>query len=99
MVAVGNALAGVPPRRSGSVEQTTPLATPPPPRSEWPIIGLPALLQLVDWLHSRRQNAQQGGPSCVHTGQSLSPPAPDHGGRPTGPPPPLADSPRRAPRA
>jgi hypothetical protein len=50
-VAVGSALAGVPPRSSGSVEQETHLVTPPRPTSEVPIIGFSALLQLVEWCH------------------------------------------------
>src|SRR5262245_4900775 len=75
------------------------LVTPPASPSELPIIGLPALLQLADWFPSRRLNYQQGASSGVNDGQTLSPPAPDHGGLPSGPTPLLADTPRRLPRA
>jgi hypothetical protein len=56
-------------RPSGSVEQTARPVTPPPSPSEWPLIGLPALLQLVDWFHARRQKAQRGGPSLSSAGR------------------------------
>src|SRR3954452_18378104 len=85
-------------RTSGSVEQTAHLVTPLPSPSESPIIGLPALLQLVDWFHQRRLNPQPGEPSCLDTAQPTSPPAPDLGSSPAGPTPPLADTPGREPR-
>ena len=75
-VAVGNALSGVPPRRSGSVEQTAHLVTPGQTPSTVPIIGLPALLRLVEWYQERRRKTEQGGSLCSNLEPSLSPPVP-----------------------
>jgi hypothetical protein len=83
----------------GRVEQTARLVTLPTPPPESPIIGLPALLQLVDWFHARRLKAQHGGPSCLDIRAPLSPPAPDCGSFSAEPAPALADAPRRKPRA
>ena len=58
----------------GSEEQIAHLVTPgqiPPAR---PIIGLPALLRLVEWYQERRRNTQQGGLPCVKLEPPLSPP-------------------------
>jgi hypothetical protein len=96
--AVADAPFPLPAHRTGSVEQTAHPVTPPPSPSDLPIIGLPALLQLVDWFHQRRLNTQPGGPSCLDTTPPPSPPAPDLGSSPAGPTPPLADTPRREPR-
>src|SRR5262249_38759476 len=41
-----------------------------------PIIALPALLRLADWIATRRQAANHGGSSCLALGPALSPPAP-----------------------
>ena len=41
------------------------------------MIGLVALLQLVDWYHARGPSNQQGGLSCVAVEPPLSPPTPD----------------------
>src|ERR1700677_5001540 len=65
--------------RSGCEEQNARLVTPgqiPPTR---PIIGLPALLRLVEWYQDRRRNTQQGGLPCVNLETPLSPPAPQRG--------------------
>jgi hypothetical protein len=66
-------------RPSGSVEHTAHLVTPVPVPEEFPKIGLPALLRLIDWLRARRQEPQSGGLPCIQTQQSLSPPAPTLG--------------------
>ena len=63
-------------RQSGYVEHTARLVTPVPVLEEFPKIGLPALLRLIDWLHARRQEPQSGGPSCIHPQPSLSSPRP-----------------------
>jgi hypothetical protein len=65
--------------QSGSVEQTARLVTPVPVPEEFPKIGLPALLRLINWLHSRRQEPQSGGLPCIPAQPSLSPPAPTPG--------------------
>jgi hypothetical protein len=82
----------------GRAEQTAHLVTPRQTPSELPIIGLPALLQLVEWHQKRRRSNPQGGLSCANLEPSLSPPAPE----PTRPssrsPAALVDLPRRATR-
>src|SRR5439155_6448692 len=40
-----------------------------------PIIGLPALLRLADWISRKRQEATQGGAPCRPTGSDQIPPA------------------------
>jgi hypothetical protein len=40
------------------------------------MIGVAALLQLVDWLHARTPRHLQGGSSCVNLEPPLSPPRP-----------------------
>ena len=42
---------------------------------EPPIIAVPALLGLADWLEERRRNEQQGRAAC-HSNRTQSPPAP-----------------------
>src|SRR5271166_3062191 len=84
---------------SGSVEQETHLVTPPRPTSQEPIIGLSALLQLVEWYQVRLRRDQQGGSSCVDPEPPLSPPAPDQGSPPPQSAPALAQLDRRIPRA
>ena len=61
-------------RTSGSVEHKTHIVTPTRPLSPMPIIGVSALLQLVEWCQLRRQKGQPGGPSCVVSEPPLSPP-------------------------
>ena len=48
------------------------------------MIGVPALLQLVDWYAARGQNEPPGGSSCVDLEQPVSPPRPS-GGKPPSP--------------
>ena len=67
---------GEAPRQSGFEKQNTHLVTPGQIRPAVPIIGLPALLRLVEWYQERRRNTQQGGLSCANLEPPLSPPAP-----------------------
>ena len=62
------------PHRSGCGEHNAHLVTPGQIPPTLPIIGLPALLRLVEWYQERRRNTQQGGLSCVNFEPSLSPP-------------------------
>ena len=57
---------------SGSCKQNTHLVTPGQIPPAQPIIGLPALLRLVEWYRARR-NTQQGGFLCVNLKPPLSP--------------------------
>ena len=59
---------------SGCEEQNTRLVTPGQIPPTQPIIGLPALLRLVEWYQERRRNTQQGGLPCVNLEPPLSPP-------------------------
>jgi hypothetical protein len=59
--------------RSGRGEQTAHLVTPGQTLSTLPIIGLPALLRLVEWYQERRRKTQQGGLSCPDLEPPLSP--------------------------
>src|SRR5271166_4974477 len=68
--------------RFGSVKLETHSVTSPRSTFQVPIIGLSALLQLVEWCHVRRQRGQQGGPSCVDPEPPLSPPRPIGRARP-----------------
>ena len=61
-------------RSSRSVEQTAHLVTPGETPSTVPIIGLPALLGLVEWYQERRRGTQQGGSSCSNLEPPSSPP-------------------------
>ncbi len=61
-------------RLSGSVEQNAHLVTPGQTPSTLPIIGLPALLRLVEWYQERRRKTQQGGLSCSNLEPPSSPP-------------------------
>jgi len=63
-------------RTSGSERQTAHLVTPGQAPSTVPIIGVPALLRLVEWHQERRRKTQQGGLSCANLEPPLSPPAP-----------------------
>jgi hypothetical protein len=62
------------------------------------MIGLAALLQLVDWYHARGLKNQQGGLSCVDVEPPLSPPAPEQTDPPHRPTPVLAGPARRPAR-
>ena len=64
------------PRTCRSCKQNTHLVTPGQIPPAQPIIGLPALLRLVEWYKERRRNTQQGGFLCVNLKPPLSPPAP-----------------------
>ena len=86
-------------RQSGRVKQTAPAVTDSEGSAELPIIGLAALLQLVDWCEARGLKDLQGGPSCVDVVQPLSPPAPDRASPTNRPSPALADSGRRPARS
>src|SRR5271165_4233400 len=79
-------------RTSGSARHKTHPVTSPRPRSEIPIIGTSALLQLVEWYHVHRQASQHGGSSCVNLGSSPSPPAPNQANPSSVSEPALADS-------
>jgi hypothetical protein len=85
-------------RTSGSGEQTAHLVTPGQTPSTLPIIGVPALLRLVEWYQERRRKTQQGGLSCANLEPPLSPPAPQQGRSPSHSPPALGNLPRRATR-
>ena len=78
-----------------SSKRTPTEVTPRRPIPDLPIIGLPALLSLVEWIEGRRIKSQQGGPSCDDLRANVSPPAPDRveGATTTGPA--LAGSDRR----
>jgi hypothetical protein len=67
---------GIAPRNS---KETPTEVTPRRSHPDLPIIGLPALLSLVEWNEGRRINSQQGGSSCNDLQANASPPAPDRG--------------------
>src|SRR5271155_2868587 len=80
-------------------EQTAHLVTPIQAPSTLPIIGLPALLRLVEWYQERERKTLQGGSSCENLEPPLSPPAPQRG-KPSSPSSAtVGDLPRRATRA
>ena len=58
----------------GCDEHNAHRVTLPRPSSEVPIMGITALLQLVEWYHVRWRSSQQGGSSCVGLGELQSPP-------------------------
>ena len=60
-----------------SSKRTPTEVTPRRPTPDLPIIGLAALLSLVEWIEERRIKSQQGGPSCDDHQANVSPPAPD----------------------
>src|SRR5258708_24037216 len=60
----------------GRVHQAAPVVTSSPATAALPMIGVAALLQLVDWYHARGPRHQQGGFSCVNLEPPSSPPAP-----------------------
>jgi len=66
----------------GRAQQAAPVVTSLPAAAAQPMIGVAALLQLVDWLHARRPRHPQGGSSCVNLEPPLSPPAPAPGNTP-----------------
>src|SRR5512143_4102752 len=78
-----------------SSKRTPTEVTPRRPIPDLPIIGLTALLRLVEWIEERRITSQQGGPPCVDLRANVSPPAADRvqGATTTGPA--LAGSDRR----
>ena len=41
-----------------------------------PIIGLPALLKLADWINQKRRESTHGGEACTSTGSDQIPPVP-----------------------
>src|SRR3989442_3005144 len=86
-------------RKSGRVKRTAPVVTSSQTTAEAPMIGLAALLQLVDWYHARGLSNQQGGLSCVDVEPPLSPPAPDRANPAERPTPVLAGPARRPARA
>src|SRR5262245_59242945 len=80
---------------SGSSKWTPTEVTSRRPSPDLPIIGLEALLSLVEWIEERRIQSQQGGPQCDDHRANVSPPAPGRieGATITGPA--LAGSDRR----
>ena len=78
-----------------SSKRTPTEVTPRRPSSDLPIIGLAALLSLVEWIEERRIKSQQGGPSCDDHQANVSPPAPDRAEGATTTGPALAGSDRR----
>ena len=56
------------------MEQNAHLVTPGQTPPTLPIIGLPALLRLVEWYQERQRKTQQGGLSCSSLEPPLSPP-------------------------
>jgi len=82
--------------RSRSGKQNTHLVTPGQILPAQPIIGLPALLRLVEWYQERRRNTQQGGLLCVNFEPPLSPPAPQQDKSSTKSSADMGDSCRRA---
>ena len=85
-------------RTSGRAEQNTHSVTLSSAPDKLPTIGLPALLQLVDWVSARRQETQSGGYPCTRIQSPLSPPAPNSGDLPVGPEPILAGTSHRESR-
>jgi hypothetical protein len=61
-------------RTPGCEEQKTHLVTPGQIAPTLPIIGLSALLGLVEWYEEHRRKTQQGGLSCTNLEPPLSPP-------------------------
>src|ERR1700687_2962068 len=86
-------------RTSGRVDQTTPVVTSSPAAAALPMIGVAALLQLVNWYHARGPRHQQGGSSCVNLERPLSPPAPAQSNTPEQSEPTVAGVAGRRPRA
>src|SRR5512135_3407150 len=78
-----------------SSKRTPTEVTPRRPIPDLPIIGLPALLSLVEWIEERRIKSEQGGSPCDDLRANVSPPGPDRvqGATTTGPA--LAGSDRR----
>ena len=75
----------LPAHRTGRVQQTAPVVTSSQAAVELPIIGVSALLQLVDWYQAHELRHQQGGSSCVNREAPLSPPPPSKLTRPSKP--------------
>src|ERR1700733_11489098 len=85
-------------RTSGREEQKTHLVTPGQIAPTLPIIGLSALLGLVEWYEEHRRKTQQGGLSCTNLVPPLSPPAPQQGKPPAQSSAALGDHSRHATR-
>src|SRR6185312_9494113 len=83
---------GTAPRNS---KETPTEVTPRRSRPDLPIIGLPALLSLVEWNEARRIKSPHGGSSCDERQANVSPPAPDRVEHTSTAEPALAGSDRR----
>jgi hypothetical protein len=87
-----------PAHQTGCEEQKTHLVTPGQIAPTLPIIGLSALLGLVEWYEEHRRKTQQGGLSCTNLVPPLSPPAPQQGKPPAQSSAALGDHSRHATR-